>query len=145
MPARCVAQQLHLCTPPPRPGATRRCQACLSALYCDRTCQRAAWKQHKKQCTASGSEGDGTGGGAGTAAAGQAPRLLRLRPSRDSPYTASLPQSALAQQVAAMMGMTEQPAPPLNEAMFDVRGPEEQAAAAARRNNKLFMVKVQVR
>lgn len=44
-----------------------------------------------------------------------------------------------------MMGMTEQPAPPLNEAMFDVRGPDEQAAAAARRNNKLFMVKVQVR
>ena len=43
-----------------------------------------------------------------------------------------------------MMGMTSQPAPPLNEASFDTRGPEEQAAAAARRNDKLFMVKIQV-
>lgn len=43
-----------------------------------------------------------------------------------------------------MMGMTSQPAPPLNEASFNTRGPEEQAAAAARRDDKLFMVKIQV-
>lgn len=148
---RCMTRFLRCQQPVPPPlllgsGATARCQACLSALYCNRTCQRQAWKQHKKQCTA-GSGGGGSsseGGAAASSSDGQAPRLLRLKPGRENPYTSTIPHSALAQQISAAMGMTSQPARPLAEAAV-TRGPEEQAAAAARRDHKLFMVKIQVR
>jgi tetratricopeptide (TPR) repeat protein len=32
-------------------GAFRRCSACKLALYCDRDCARADWKEHKKVCS----------------------------------------------------------------------------------------------
>ncbi|KAI0700519.1 hypothetical protein C8T65DRAFT_657587 [Cerioporus squamosus] len=28
----------------------RRCAACNTALYCNRECQKAAWKRHKTSC-----------------------------------------------------------------------------------------------
>lgn len=120
-----------------KPGASRRCQGCLCALYCSRDCQRQHWKAHKKQC------GAGGGGAAGASDASQAVRLLRLRPSQASPYVATIPQRAITQQLAAACGMAEGAARPLSETV-DIRGPEEQVAAAARPNDKLFMVKVQV-
>ena len=126
-----------------KPGATRRCQACLCALYCDRSCQRNGWREHKKQCGASAG-GGGSGAAAGASGAGQPVRQLRLRPTQASPYVATVPHRAMAQQLAAAQGMAEGPARPLSEA-FDIRGPEEQAAAAGRRNEKMFMIKVQVR
>jgi ankyrin repeat protein len=33
-----------------KPGATRRCGECRSAIYCNTVCQKQAWKQHKKVC-----------------------------------------------------------------------------------------------
>ncbi|XP_059819411.1 histone-lysine N-methyltransferase SMYD1b isoform X1 [Hypanus sabinus] len=33
-------------------GKLRRCTQCKFAHYCDRTCQRAAWTEHKNECTA---------------------------------------------------------------------------------------------
>lgn len=125
-------------------GASRRCQACLCALYCDRTCQRQHWKQHKKSCGSSSASGSGSGAAAGASGAGQPVRLLRLRPAQASPYVATIPHRAMAQQVAAAWGMTEGEPRPLAEAA-DLRGPAEQAAAAARLNEKLFMIKAQVR
>ncbi|TFK88302.1 hypothetical protein K466DRAFT_662422 [Polyporus arcularius HHB13444] len=32
------------------PRELRRCVACNTALYCDRECQKAAWKRHKTSC-----------------------------------------------------------------------------------------------
>lgn len=31
-------------------GATKQCSACQRAWYCDRNCQKGAWKTHKKAC-----------------------------------------------------------------------------------------------
>jgi len=33
------------------PKAFQRCSRCHSAVYCSKTCQQAAWRVHKKECT----------------------------------------------------------------------------------------------
>ncbi|KAG5177279.1 hypothetical protein JKP88DRAFT_332877 [Tribonema minus] len=38
-------------------GTLQRCGRCKQALYCDRTCQKAHWADHKKACLARGLDG----------------------------------------------------------------------------------------
>ncbi|KAL4425269.1 hypothetical protein ABPG75_009285 [Micractinium tetrahymenae] len=122
-------------------GAKRRCEACRTALYCSRSCQRAHWKAHKPECTgaAAASGGDGTSGGSEAAPPGH----LRLKHSSRGPFMGIVPRQAMVGAAAAGMGLSTH-APSLDADAFKVRGPEEQEAAAQRGSNRTFMVKVQV-
>ena len=40
----------QMCTHCRKPGAERKCSGCMFAWYCDRDCQKAAWKGHKPLC-----------------------------------------------------------------------------------------------
>ena len=35
---------------PSPPGKLKVCEGCRNARYCGRQCQKAHWKQHKKEC-----------------------------------------------------------------------------------------------
>ena len=37
-------------------GATQQCSNCKAVVYCDASCQRKAWKKHKKHCAPGGKE-----------------------------------------------------------------------------------------
>jgi len=60
-----------------KPGATKRCGECRSAVYCDRVCQKQAWKQHKKVCGKTENSSDG--GASSSGRIGDKDGLLRIK------------------------------------------------------------------
>lgn len=117
-----------------RAGATRRCTACRIALYCDRNCQRAHWKAHKKECASGGSaDAAGDGGAAGE-------HFLRVKiMGAQGMHMMLLPTSSFGDQIAHATGLRSGAAPDL--AASAVRFTEDMVQAAADRN---MLVKVQV-
>lgn len=105
-------------------------------LPLSRDCQVSHWKQHKPRCPLAkpaAAKGDASSGG----------KWLRLRSSQAAPFVGTIPRAHIAQAVASAAGASSRAAPDLSD--VPIHGPEEQAAAARRKNVKTFVVKVQVR
>ena len=45
-----VVKIKHLCHHCGRRFASKKCNACREVYYCDKSCQRAHWKEHKGEC-----------------------------------------------------------------------------------------------
>jgi tetratricopeptide (TPR) repeat protein len=125
-----------------KPGATRRCGECRLAIYCNRDCQKQAWKQHKKVCgknnTAGGSDSNdgGTAGSTGT---------LRLKIYGTKGVESMIPSTAVGEMISRAWGLKDggtMTAAELDAQSIDV---SQSTAKAAKEANMVIKVQVPVR
>lgn len=121
-----------------KPGAIRRCSECRVALYCNRDCQRAHWKKHKKLCGKFEAEGEGDG------ASGSDSSRLRINVhSYWGMDSMIIPMSVISEAAAQAAGMREG-TDALSRESIEAKSVKMSEARAKYAKDKNMIVKVQV-
>ena len=120
-----------------KPGAIRRCSGCRVTLYCNRDCQRAHWKQHKKVC------GKFDGPGSNDGAPSDDSRLrIKIHTYKGMEHMIT-PMSVISEAAACAAGMRES-TDPLSVDSIRAKSVKMTEARAKYAKDKNIIVKIQV-